>query len=258
MSRNAPFKTVGSLSPGKSAFDLSYNKLYTCDMGQIIPVCCDELVPTDSVEIQIQAVVRMQPLVAPILHPIEMSTYFFFIPNRIMWNAKTRELLTETGDWVDFITGGEDGANADKIPTWTPPNPTVKDGLWDYLGFPTGIDMDGYDPVDWPRRGYNMIYNWNFRDQKLVSEVALTNEDILIAAWHKDYYTSAMTDLQLGTAPALPITGTTTATWDQASFVNSGAGANVAMNTGASTATMHINDATGAVNMHDLFEDNRS
>ena len=42
---NSVFKRVAGLHPGMSVFDLSYTKLLTCDMGQLIPVMCDEVVP---------------------------------------------------------------------------------------------------------------------------------------------------------------------------------------------------------------------
>ena len=45
MSKNNPFRNVAGLHPGMSVFDLSYTKLFTCDMGQLIPVMVDEVVP---------------------------------------------------------------------------------------------------------------------------------------------------------------------------------------------------------------------
>lgn len=45
MGRGKVYKNVGSLRPGRSVFDLSYEKKFTCDMGQIIPIMCDEVVP---------------------------------------------------------------------------------------------------------------------------------------------------------------------------------------------------------------------
>ena len=38
MSNNKMFSRVAGLHPGMSVFDLSYTKLLTCDMGQLIPV----------------------------------------------------------------------------------------------------------------------------------------------------------------------------------------------------------------------------
>lgn len=51
--------------------------------------------------------------------------------------------------------------------------------------FPTGVDPDGAYPIDFPRRAYNFVYNEYYRDENLITEVALTNESILRRAWKK-------------------------------------------------------------------------
>ena len=97
--RNSVFSQVGGLHPRYSVFDLSYEKKFTCDMAQLIPVMCDEVVPGDIFQIGAQAVIRFQPLVAPILHEVNMYVHYFFVPYRLLWD-----------DWEDFISGGVDGA----------------------------------------------------------------------------------------------------------------------------------------------------
>ena len=89
------FKQTGSLQPGRSSFDLSYEKKFTCDMGQLIPVMCDEAVPGDIWTIGNQTVIRFNPLVSPVLHEINMYLHIFFVPYRLLWE-----------DWEDFISGG--------------------------------------------------------------------------------------------------------------------------------------------------------
>ena len=206
MSKRNVYSQVGGLHPRRSVFDLSYEKKLTCDMAQLIPVMCDELVPGDVFKIGNQAVVRFQPLVAPILHEINMYVHYFFVPYRILWD-----------DWEDFISGGPDGQFSDPIPEWEP-TVTTEGSLWDFFGFPVGIDPDGAYPLDFPRRAYNLVYNEYYRDENLQTEVALNNEVILNRAWEKDYFTSSLPWQQRGTAPALPISGTTSAVWPNSSF----------------------------------------
>lgn len=210
MSKRNVFSHVGGLHPGRSVFDLSYEKKLTCDMAQLIPVLCDEMVPGDFFQIGNQAVVRFQPLVAPILHEINMYVHYFFVPYRILWD-----------DWEDFISGGIDGQFSDPVPEWEPTDTTVG-SLWDYLGFPTGVDPDGAYPLDFPRRAYNLVYNEYYRDETLQTEVVLTNETILNRSWEKDYFTSSLPWQQRGTAPALPISGTTNAVWPSSAFTAAG------------------------------------
>ena len=196
------FNNVGSLNPSRSVFDLSYEKKFTCDMGQLIPVLCDEMVPGDFFQFGNEAVIRFQPLVAPILHEVNMYLHLFFVPYRILWDN------AGTDNWETFISGGVDGDETPILPRWEPTN-TAQGSLWDYMGFPVGIDPDGAYPIDMPRRAYNLCWNEYYRDESLQTEVALTNESILNRCWEKDYFTSSLLWQQRGTAPALPISGTT-------------------------------------------------
>ena len=193
------FSNVGALVPERSAFDLSYSKTFTCDMGELIPVMCDEVVPGDVFKIGCESVIRFQPLVAPVLHEINQYVHYFFVPYRILWS-----------DWENFITGGVTGNLTPALPRWTPTNNAVG-SLWDYLGFPTGISPADAYPLDFPRLAYNTIFNQYYRDESLVPEVAMTNESILNRAWEKDYFTSSLLSAQRGTPPALPISGTSKA-----------------------------------------------
>ena len=197
------FQNVAGLRPGRSVFDLSYEKKLTCDMGQLIPVMCDEVVPGDIFEIANQIVIRFQPLVAPIMHEVNAYVHYFFVPYRLLWE-----------DWENFITGGVDGDDESVLPRWSITNAeteTTIGTLWDYMGFPTDVNPVGAYPLDFPRRAYNYIYNEYYRDETLTTEVGLNNYIVLNRAWEKDYFTSALPWQQRGTAPALPISGTTNA-----------------------------------------------
>ena len=201
MSKHNPFRSVRALHPARSVFDLSYSKLMTCDMGQLIPVMCDEVVPGDIWQVGNESVVRFQPLVAPILHEINQYVHYFFVPYRILWE-----------DWEEFITGGIDGESEAVLPRWTDPN-TEQGSLWDFLGFPVGITPAGALPIDFPRRAYNLVYNEYYRDETLQDEVAEDNQIILNRNWSKDYFTSSLPWQQRGVSPALPIEGTSHAIW---------------------------------------------
>ena len=76
-------------------------KTFTCDMGQLIPIMADEMVPGDVFKIGNQSVIRFQPLVAPILHEINAYVHYFFVPYRLLWS-----------NWESFISGGADGSDA--------------------------------------------------------------------------------------------------------------------------------------------------
>lgn len=206
-----PFTSVAANRPRRSAFNLSHERKLTCDMGFLIPVMCEQLVPGDSFQLGVEIVTRMMPMVTPVLHEINVFIHDFFIPNRLMWPGDG-----VTTGWEPFISGGAAGNDAQAVPRWNPGAHGVG-SLWDYFGFPIAAIGTGALPVDFPRIAYNMVYNAYYRDEQQVALVALTNETLLKRAWEKDYFTSALPWQQRGTAPALPVSGS--AVWDPATVV---------------------------------------
>ncbi len=208
------YEGVLALKPRRSAFNLSYSKSFTCDLGQLIPVMCDEVVPGDSFTIGAEVVVRFQPMVTPVLHEVNCFVHYFFVPYRLL-----------DDEWEDFITGGELGTDASTMDRWTPTggNVTNDDGtvladnavgsLWDYLGFQTGIVPTGATPLCFPKRAYNLVWNTYYRDETAQVEISLDSSVVKNRAWEKDFFTSALPWQQRGTAPALPISGSTSAVW---------------------------------------------
>lgn len=220
------FSSVLGNKVGRSVFDLSHVKRFTCDMGQLIPVYFDECVPGDTRKIGMQCVTRFQPLVAPILDSVDLTVHYFFVPTRL--------LMDKEEDWNTFLTGGVDGKDASvTLPLWQfgfydgsgnpTQNPFSNDvnlgrySLWDYFGLPVNGSSwsDFYKPVvdtnhvlAFAQRCYNLVWNEFYRDQNLVNEVSKDNSTILYRAWKKDYFTSALPWQQRGIAPALPLSGT--------------------------------------------------
>lgn len=198
------FSKSDALRPKRSFFKgLSHSKTFTCDMGQIIPILYLECYPSDVFKLGSECVVRFMPMVAPILHEVNILENYFFVPYRL--------LSDDNFDWEVFITGGKKGDGKDDsgvlqvLPRWDVSNDKYGVGsLWDYFCFPLVKPEASCLPYDFPRRAYNLIYNQYFRDENLMDEVALTNEDILYRCWKKDYFTSALTSQQRGQAPALP------------------------------------------------------
>ncbi len=216
------FSSVLGNKVGRSVFDLSHVKRFTCDMGQLIPVYFDECVPGDTRKIGMQCVTRFQPLVAPILDSVDLTVHYFFVPTRL--------LMDREDDWNTFLTGGKDGKdNSVSLPLWefshfdgtgdSKPQPFSnnsvygKYSLWDYFGLPladynteTAIVRTN-NVLSFPQRCYNLVWNEFYRDPNLCDEVSLTNSTLLYRAWKKDYFTSALPWQQRGVAPALPISG---------------------------------------------------
>lgn len=145
----------------RSKFSLSNYKLFSCDMGELIPIGLTEVLPGDTIQHSTSALVRCSPLLAPVMHPVHVHIRHFFVPHRLIWD-----------DWEDFITGGPDGMNTSEFPTMVltdADNPVG--GLGDYLGVPPAVGNVTVSAL--PFRAYALIWNEYFRDQDLQSEVVL-------------------------------------------------------------------------------------
>ena len=211
------FQKVGGLSPKRSAHGISGSKLFTCNMGELIPVFARRMIPGDTFKIGCETAVRLFPMKYPIMHEIDVTAHAFFVPSRLLWNKFDK-----------YISGGKTGDFAEPLPKWRPNSDDLQlFSQWDYHGFPIvnyQIPPEGARnlPSDDLRRCYNFIWDEYYRDQNLddpintgddgTAETPPTvwgnNRKILKRRYKKDYFTSALIQRQRGTAPALPIAGT--------------------------------------------------
>lgn len=176
--------------------NLSNYRLLTTNMGVLTPTGLWEMLPTDVLQGETSMLLRMSPMAAPVMHPINVETFTFFCPMRLLWNKE----LDETTDWETFITGGPNGDDASSPPTILTTG--VKGDLLDHMGLPLVADK----PINaMPIRAFNLIFNEWFRDQDLVTERALDDTTLPLAAWQRDYFTTARPWTQKGPNVTLPL-----------------------------------------------------
>lgn len=214
------YSLVGSLHPKHNAFDLSHNHFTTLDMGYLYPVAWFECVPNDYFTLDFQALVRAQPMIAPILNNLTLELDAYFVPTRLLWKQ-----------WEDYITTVNQGSipptsfEGDQ-PVWTEKEDgTVVDidtrsqGLWDMLGFSRRFSTTASKelrPVDYLRRAYYFIWNEWYRDENLQEPIDFHNNSIQVLkrrAWRKDYFTAAFLSRQKGTSPSIPLSGVGSVVW---------------------------------------------
>lgn len=189
----------------RSKFSLSHYKLLTCDMGELVPCGWFEVLPGDSVQQATSMLVRVSPLVAPVMHPVGVRVHHWFVPNRLIWE-----------DWEDFITGGPDGMNASVHPYFSRSGGALSGGLADYLGIPPAAGGGG-TPIKanaLPIRAYNLVWNEWYRDQDLMPELVnsrasgqdtTSNTALQKVSWEKDYFTTARPWTQKGPEVTVPM-----------------------------------------------------
>lgn len=189
----------------RSWFDLSYEKLVSCNMGEIIPVSIKETYPNDTWKQESVALIRTLPLLKPLMHRVNAQLIHMFVPKRIVWT-----------DYPDFITGGEDGTSEPVYPKIEVPVGGFPVGsLAHHLGVTPG-EGAGELVSALPFRAVALCYNHWFRNQFLVAPLNVsfasgldttTNTDLMMAMWEKDFYTTLAPEPQLGDDTVLPFVG---------------------------------------------------
>lgn len=195
-------------NPGRSAFNLSHEYKTSTEMGRLEPVLARLTMPGTVYSLDATTIVRLMPLVAPVLHNFEVRVDAFFCPLRNLWDNPA----SATDNWEEFITGGEDGTSTPTFPSWDGPSRGTNT-LWDKLGYPTTATADR-DPTALEARAYCWTWNQWYRNQEVDSELTIdltggsdvTDYGIQYRRWPHDYFTSALLAQQRGTAPALPVT----------------------------------------------------
>ena len=186
----------------RNAFDLTHDRKFSCDFGYLIPFLCEDVIPSSKWFIKTDLVLRLQPMLAPIMHRVDVFTHFWFVPYRLLQDH-----------WEDFITGGQDGKDNTVAPYMVAPDGGWPTGsLMDYLGEATGVT--GLETNALYVRAYNTVWNEWYRDDTLQQEVVTSkgdgldttsNTSLLRRAWQKDMFTNALPWPQRGEAVNLPL-----------------------------------------------------
>lgn len=208
--------SVQVTAPGRNIFDLSHDVKLSMNMGELIPVMCTPTIPGDRFSIGCESMVRLAPMVAPMMHRCDITVHYFFVPNRLVWP-----------NWEKFITNTKDS-----VTNLVPAHPFIPIGeggdwtrLCDYFGVPNPTDFataPGTEQISaLPFAAYQLIFHEYYRDQNLMQTdnniypiTCLDGNNVTQTAaltalqrrcWEHDYLTSCLPFAQKGDAVNIPL-----------------------------------------------------
>lgn len=184
------FGATPQIHQNRSKFNMSHSRKLTFNNGECIPIYMDcDILPGDTVKMNMQEIVRMATPIVPVMDNMIMDLYWFFVPHRIVWEH-----------WEEFW-----GQNDDEFAQQTEyeiPMLEAPSGGWqlgsiaDYFGVPTNVD--GIEVSALPFRGMAKVWSDWFRDENLKKSSHYYIDDTTRTGSNGTDY---VTDVELGGMP---------------------------------------------------------
>lgn len=240
------FNNIAPAPIPRSVFKRDFNRRSTFNANYLVPIFVDEVLPGDDMKLRMTSFARMSTPIKPLMENLYLETFWFFVPNRLVWDnwEKFQGQQTNPGDSVAYT-----------IPKLAAPGAGgfTFGSIYDYLGLPPGVaGLTGISALY--NRAYDLIWNEWFRDENLQNSITIATGDgpdpvsnyaLRKRNKRKDYFTSCLPWPQKGSAVSIPL-GTTAPLTISTAAAFAGPSA-LLSSSGASRGTLQTTGSTGSL-----------
>lgn len=213
--------------PNLTKYSLDHEVRSSFEMGQLIPFLCQEVVPGDKYRVQSSTLVRLQPMLSPLMHRLDYFQRYYYVPYRLLI-PNYEQLLTDP-DSGNTVPGMDQYL---QYTAHTLKELFLEKPLLEYFGLSSSL-ASGTHPDNvikdlnaTPLLAYYLIYNHYYMrsdlDKRYIDQLRPENfssaelrkyiGNVMYVNEGLDYFTSAKTSTQYGNMVQLDMDGNNTIT----------------------------------------------
>lgn len=249
------FNNISPQKIPRSAFRRDFTRRGTLNTNDLVPIFCDEILPGDDVNLKMTAMVRMTTPIKPLMDNLYLETFWFFIPNRLVW-SNWKKFQGEQINPGDSTTYTIPVLNKNVAPMST--TGFLANSIYDNLGLPILV-TNLADISALYNRAYDLCWNEWFRDENLQNSITVPTGDgpddpalytMRKRNKRKDYFTSALPWPQKGDAVSIGLAGTVP-------LISTGNVATFKWNSSGTTSALEASAALGVTTSTPITNGNR-